>query len=136
MIVVDASVVVDMLLGSGSQAGDDLVRRLAGGETAAAPHLLDVEVGQVLRRFVLRSEISAALAQSLMDELSQLPLARYPHQGLVNRALELLNNVTVYDGIYLALAEALDCLLLTGDTALLDVPGCAAEVQVLRSGSA
>ena len=123
-----------MLLGKGGKAGDELARRLAAGEAVSAPHLLDVEVAQVIRRYALKGELSPAFAQMLVDDLTQLPITRYPHLGLVNRALEMLSNVTVYDGTYLALAEALDCPLLTGDQALMGIPGCTAEVHVLSTG--
>lgn len=133
MVVVDASVVVDLLLGKGSQAGDELSLNLANGITICAPHLLDTEVGQVLRRYVLNGVIPASYAQMLIDELSLLPITRYPTLGLVSRALEMLHNVTVYDGTYLALAEVLGCTFLTGDGRLKEIPGCTAVVRVLST---
>lgn len=133
MIVADASVVVDLLLGAGSEAGDALARRLAAGEQVCAPHLLDVEVGQVLRRFRLRNELTDARATMLVRDLVDLPIRRYPYSRLLPRAFDFRSNVTVYDGIYLALAEALDVALVTGDTALRDVPGCVAAVKVMAT---
>lgn len=133
MIVADASVVVDLLLGAGSEAGDDLARRLADREHLCAPHLLDIEVGQVLRRFGMRNELTDSQATMLVRDLVDLPIRRYPHSRLLPRAFEFRKNVTLYDGIYLALAEALDVPLVTGDAALRDVPGCVATVQIFAT---
>lgn len=134
MIVADASVVVDMLLGAGSEAGDDLNARFSRGQIICAPHLVDVEVAQVLRRFVLQGSISKRSAADRVTDLVNLPIRRFPHAFLLPRALELLRNVTVYDGIYLALAEVLDAPLITGDGALAGVPGCRAAVKVIPTG--
>lgn len=133
MIVVDASVVVDYLLGGPSPAGDALAAVLIDHEPAGAPHLLDVEVGQVLRRFVLRGGLDPDMAEELLGELTALPVRRYGHLGLLARAFELRTNVTMYDAVYLALAELLEAPLLTADAALAAVPGSTAVVQVRPS---
>lgn len=129
MIVADASVVVEVLLGPGSPAGSVLDRHLGDQEVVGAPHLLDAEVGQALRRFVLRREMSFARAQASLDDLADLPLRRFPHTALLSRAFVLRANVTVYDGMYLALAEALGAPLISCDAALRNVPGCTATVE-------
>ena len=82
MIVVDASVVVDMLLGKGSEAGDSLATRMKSYEAVCTPHLVDAEVGQVLRRFALRGSIAPELAATMVQEMVALPLVRYPHPPL------------------------------------------------------
>lgn len=133
MIVADASVVVDMLLGAGGRAGDSLAQRFSRREAICAPHLLDAEVGQALRRFSLRSEMPAARARASLHDLAELPIHRFPHKELLVRAFEFRSNVTIYDGIYLALAEALEAPLLSCDAALGDVPGCAAAVEILAA---
>ena len=97
---------------------------------------MDVEVGQTLRRFALRGVISADRADALLDILAALPIRRFAHTNLLQRAFALRANVTMYDGIYLALAEMLDVPLLTGDAALADVPGCTATVEILAAGAA
>ena len=131
MIVVDASVVVDYLLGGPTPAGDALAAVLADHEPVSAPQLLDVEVGQVLRRFALRGQLESDTAEELVAELTALPMHRYEHRPLVARAFELRRNVTMHDAVYLALAEVLDAPLLTADAALADVPGSTAVVEVL-----
>lgn len=133
MIVADASVVVDLLLGGGSEAGDTLAAHLRSGEVICAPHLIDVEVGQVISRFALRGEIRQEDAEALILDFTYLSIRRYPHTGLLSRAFSL--RLTVYDGIYLALAEALGCPLLTGDQRLAGVPDCGAEVTVVMTSA-
>ena len=131
MIVSDASVVVELLVRAGGPAGDSLAARFASREAVCAPHLLDAEVGQVLRRFVLRGELSIDRAEAALEDLEDLPIRRFPHTALLRRAMALHANVTVYDGIYLALAEALAAPLLSCDAALADVPGCTAAVEIM-----
>jgi predicted nucleic acid-binding protein len=134
VIVADASVVVDLLLGPGSEAGDLLSDHLAAGDVVCAPHLVDAEVGQVLRRLAARGVVTDDEARSMLDILDALPIERYPHTGLMLRAFAMRGNVTVYDALYLALAEAIERPLLTGDGRLAQVPGCAAEVRVVGVG--
>jgi len=133
VIVADASVVIDMLLGKGSEAGDELASRFSSHEVVCAPHLVDAEVGQVLRRFVLQRDLTRAIVDTLVEDFLALPIRRYPHDFILEPAMKYLQDVTVYDGLYLALAEVLDCQLLTGDTALSQVPGCQAAVTVLKT---
>ena len=131
MIIADASVIVELLLYPESPAGDSLARRFGRREVICAPHLLDPEVGHALRRLVLRGVTPASSARASLDDLARLPIRRYEHTLLLARAFELRSNVTMYDGIYLALAELLDVPLLTGDDALAGVPGCTATVEIL-----
>lgn len=136
MIVIDASAVVDLLLGEPLGSIGAHLARLLEAEVPlalAAPHLLDAEVGQVLRRYVRRGELDVGAAREGLANLAALPVTRYPHLGLVERAFDLRANVTVYDGLYLALAEALQAPLLTADAGLVGVPGCAASVQLVPS---
>lgn len=135
MIVADASVVIDMLLGKGSEAGDELASRFSAHEVVCAPHLLDAEVGQVLRRFVLRRDLTIAMVETLVEDFLALPIRRYPHGPILEPAMKYLENVTLYDGFYLALAKALACQLLTGDKALSRVPGCQVAVTVLKTNA-
>ena len=129
MIVLDASAVLDLLLNLPPRA--ECVRRRVAEEAPDlhAPHLIDAEVAQVLRRFVLRGELAPAAAAAALDDLSGLPIARYPHAPFLGRALELRDNATVYDALYLVLAEVLSAPLLTSDSALSGVPGHRARVE-------
>jgi predicted nucleic acid-binding protein len=114
VIVLDASVVVDFLLGG--VVGE--VEALLKGQEAAAPHLLDAEVGQVIRRFVLRGDLTEERALACLDDYRFFPLQRYPHVPLLERAFELRDRVTFYDALYLALGEALRATVVTRDKAL------------------
>lgn len=133
MIVVDASVVVDLLLGAASPAGDALADEFHRRNVVCAPHLVDAEVGQVLRRYAAAGAVSGRSAAAMVDDLAGLPIRRYPHTAILSRAFELRQNVTVYDALYLALAEGLGSRFLTGDAALAVVPGCRAAVDVVET---
>ncbi len=117
MIVVDASALLEVLLQTPAAAR--VSRRLfASGETLHAPHLVDVEIAQVLRRYVRTGVISEQRGAEALTDLSDFPLNRYPHVVLLPRIWEWRHNVTAYDAAYLALAEALDAPLLTRDRRL------------------
>jgi predicted nucleic acid-binding protein len=122
MIVVDASVILEVLIGSagGPQAADP---RFARHVSLHAPHLLDVEVTQVLRRWASTGELKPARGREAVQDLLALPITRYPHGDLLPRAWDLRHNLTAYDAVYLALAEALDAPLLTRDAGLARVHG-------------
>ena len=130
MIVVDASAVIEVLLNT--PAGVRVADRLfADGETLHAPHLLDLEVAQVLRRYALSAELDAARGAQALEDLAALPLSRYPHDVLLPRIWELRHNVTAYDAAYVALAEALAAPLVTRDAALAASRGHAARIELL-----
>src|SRR5690242_11925361 len=117
MIVVDASVVLDLLLRAGTFAA--IERRLFGKpELLICPHLLDIEVAQVLRRYSARGELSEERGRQALDDLVALPLSRFPHDPLVQRVWQLRHDVTAYDAVYIALAESLEVPLLTRDARL------------------
>ena len=104
---------------------------LRNDETWHAPHLLDLEVAQVLQRYARTGEMDGERGTQALDDLQALPLTRYPHTAFLSRIWELRANVTAYDGAYLALAEALSVPLVTRDARLRDVPGVEARVEVL-----
>ena len=129
MIVVDASVLIELLLQT--TAAPAISHRIfASGESLCAPHLLDVEVAQVLRRYVRAKTMTSARAEQAIQYLADLPLRRYPHKALLPRIWQLRNNFTAYDAAYLALAEALDAPLLTRDRALAS-PCSRARVELI-----
>jgi predicted nucleic acid-binding protein len=117
VIVVDASAVLEVLLNTPVAAR--VAERLFGpGETLHAPHLLDIEVAQVLRRYALAGELDAVRGREALEDLADLRLTRYPHDVLLRRIWELRRNLTAYDAAYVALAEALGAPLVTRDAAL------------------
>lgn len=132
MAVYDASVLVEYLA-NGENHAIARARLLGDGEEWWAPHLLDAEVGHVLRRAVLRRDLSASAAASALQDLADIPLRRAGHAGLLERAWSLRANLSFYDGLYVALAERLEMPLVTLDTRLAAAPGLKAPVEVIAT---
>jgi predicted nucleic acid-binding protein len=130
LIVVDASAVIEVLLGT-SVAGRLAERLFAEGETLHAPHLLDVEVTQVLRRYALAGTFGAERGEEALADLADFPIARYAHQPLLFRIWDLRHNVTAYDAAYVALAEALAAPLVTRDAKLASTKGHQARIELV-----
>ncbi len=117
MIVVDASALLESLLRTpAAEAVDE--RLFRSRETLHAPHLIDVEVAQVVRRYAALGEIDPEHGRLALADLGDFPLRRYPHGVLLPRIWDLRDNMTAYDASYVALAEALDATLLTRDRRL------------------
>jgi predicted nucleic acid-binding protein len=117
VIVLDASVVVELL--TNGPLAYSLRRDLAGrSESFIVPHLLDVEVASALRRMVAGRRIDSHRSEQLLAGLAALPAERYAHTPLLGRIWELRHNFTAYDAAYIALAEATNSVLYTGDAKL------------------
>jgi predicted nucleic acid-binding protein len=129
VIVVDASAVLEVLLQT--RAAPLLEARLFSGETLHAPHLLDLEVAQVLRRYERSGDLDWRRGEEALDDLAGFRIERYAHEPFLPRIWSLRGNATSYDACYLALAEALDAPLITRDRRLAGVPGHAARVEVV-----
>jgi predicted nucleic acid-binding protein len=130
VIVVDASAVLEILLQT--PAAPRVSKRIfATGETLHAPHVLDLEIAQVLRRYTRLGDISSQRGSEAITDLADLPLTRYPHLVLLPRIWELRHNFTAYDAAYLALAEALEAPLVSRDRALALSARHRARVEVL-----
>jgi predicted nucleic acid-binding protein len=130
MIVLDASALVELLLGT--SLGRTIAERVADPEAGLhAPHLADVEVAQALRRYVREGELDARSAASALEDLRALDVQRHSHEPLLDRVWALRHNLTAYDGVYVALAEALHTTLLTCDGRLARAPGMAGRVELV-----
>jgi predicted nucleic acid-binding protein len=130
VIVLDASAAIEWLFQS--PAGRKIDRRMfVPSESLHAPHLIDVEVAQVLRRYVRDKTITAQRGQEALEDLRDLPLNRYPHDFLTPRIWELRATLTAYDAVYVALAELLGAPLLTCDGKIASAPGHDAKVVVV-----
>lgn len=130
MIVIDASVAVELLLRTPS-ALEIEKRVFAPDETIHAPHLMDLEVASVLRRYCAVGELTPVRAVQALEDLADLPVNRYPHDLFLPRIWQLRNNLTVYDAAYVALAECLDAILLTSDAHLAGAPGNSAIIEFI-----
>lgn len=130
MLVVDASVLAVALADDGVDG--DAARDRLRGEDLAAPELLDLEVASVLRGQMMAGTLDSRRAGLALDDLDALPLKRAPHLPLLQRSWDLRENLTIYDAAYVALAEALEAPLLTGDRRLARAPGPRCRIEVLR----
>ena len=129
MIVLDASAAVDWLLQT--SAGQSIENRIySRNETLHAPHLLDLEVTQVLRRLALQRVVSVHRANEAVRDLLDLRITRYPHLVLLPRIWQLRHNFSAYDAAYIALAEKLGSILVTRDARLASASGHAAAVEL------
>jgi predicted nucleic acid-binding protein len=127
VIVLDASVAVAALLNDGP------AREVVAREQLHAPHLIDAEVLQVLRRLVAAGRLTPSSGQHLVTDWGALALVRHPVQALLPRMWALRENVSAYDAGYVSLAEALGCALLTADARLARAPGTTCPVTVVSS---
>ncbi|HEY3974465.1 MAG TPA: type II toxin-antitoxin system VapC family toxin [Candidatus Sulfotelmatobacter sp.] len=129
MIVLDASAAVDWLLHT--PAGLRIETRIySQNESLHAPHLIDVEVGQVLRRLAREGTVSTNRAAQAIQDLLDLRLARYPHFVLLPRIWQLRNNFSAYDAAYVALAEELNATLVTRDAGMSSAPGRSVSIEL------
>jgi len=130
MIVVDASALLEALLRTpAARAVEE--RLFEPQQTLHAPHLLDIEVAQVIRRYAAKGEIDSERGRAALTDLADFPFRRYPHDFLLPRVWDLRNNLTAYDAVYVALAEALDAPLLTRDQRLAAAAGHHARVELV-----
>jgi predicted nucleic acid-binding protein len=131
LIVLDASALLELVLAT--SAGKKLAVRLdSPSESMHVPHLVDLEILNVLRRELRAGRIDAHRAVTALRHLAELDLDRHPHETLLPRVWAMRSNLSAYDAAYVALAEALDCPLLTRDARLARSPGMRCRVEVLR----
>jgi predicted nucleic acid-binding protein len=133
MLVVDASAIADLLLvrPAASSVADQLREH---NFDVHAPQLLDIEVLSALRRVVAAGDASPDRAGEAVDDLLDLPIERYPHDGLVRRVWELRDNFSAYDATYVALAEGLTdegATLLTADERLANAAATHTRLRVV-----
>jgi predicted nucleic acid-binding protein len=129
MIVLDASAAVDWLLQTA--AGQRIEQRIySKAESLHSPHLIDLEVAQVLRRLVLEETITARRASEAINDLGDLRITRYAHHVFLPRIWQHRNNFSAYDAAYVALAESLSVPLITRDNRLASAPGHHAKIEL------
>lgn len=131
LIVIDSSVVVDAMADDWER-GELARERLARDSDLHAPHLVDLEFASALRRMEAVGAITPDRATAALDDFGVLALSRYPHAPLLGRVWELRANVRSYDAVYVALAESLECTLVTADAHLSRVRSVRCPVDLLR----
>ncbi len=130
MIVIDASAALEVILAT--PAGKLIEARVfAPGERLYAPHLIDVEIAQVLRRYASAGQVSVRRCEQALEDWRAFRVHRYAHEPMLARVWALRANLTAYDAVYVALAEALDAPLLTRDARMADAPGHGARVELI-----
>ena len=131
MIVLDASALVELVLNTA--AGRTIAARIADPALSLhVPHLADIEVAQALRRYANDGGLDAADAAVALEDLRSLDLERHAHEPLLDRVWALRHNLSAYDAVYVALAEALDTVLLTCDGRLARAPGTGRRVELVK----
>jgi predicted nucleic acid-binding protein len=131
VIVIDASALLEFLLQT--RLGTRVETRLfRDADEFHAPHLIDVEVVQCLRRLVRMGEVSSDRAEGAIADLADFDLHRHAHIDLMARTWMLRDNVSAYDAVYVALAEALEASFVTCDGPLGKTSGHAARIEVIR----
>jgi predicted nucleic acid-binding protein len=129
VIVVDTAVVVEALIGR--PRNEALLDRLRAEDELHAPHLIDLEFLQVLRSLVLAGQINVDRAGDARTDFHDLRITRYPHEPLADRIWELRDNMPAYDAAFVALAEALDGVLITTDRRLSRATGHSARIETI-----
>lgn len=130
MIVVDASAALSALLNAGP------ARSSLASEQLHVPHLIDAEVANGLRRMVSARQLDADSGWVALDAFRRLGMTRYPVFSMLDRVWELRDNLSAYDTSYVALAELLECSLLTADARLSRAPGIRCPITVVPAGRA
>lgn len=125
MIVVDASAALSALLNDGP------ARQALAGAQIHVPHLVDSEIANGLRRMVGARQLPVDAGWTALDRWRHLGMTRYAASGMLARIWEMRDNLSAYDGSYVALAELLDSPLLTADARLSRAPGIRCAVTVL-----
>jgi predicted nucleic acid-binding protein len=132
MIVVDASAMIELLLGTAQ--GQRVAERVHMLDASLhAPHLLDLEVTQAFRRLTLQGRQSDERVQDALEDLLDLPMSRYPHTDYVPRVWALRSSLTAYDATYAALAEDLGALIVTTDERFLRAHGYDADIELIEA---
>lgn len=129
MIVLDAPAAVEWLLVL-PRAGK-VAARLAGASTVHAPHLLGVEVAQVVRRYVATGDLGPDRGAQALADFVDLDVDLHPHEPLLTTVWRLRSNLTAYDAVYVALALAWDAPLVSVDGRLAATPGHGAVVDLV-----
>lgn len=129
MIVIDASALIEALLGT--EIGLEILDRCAGSDLHA-PHLIDLEVSNVLRRMVRRGVVPPAQGSAVVESFASSFVERWDHREFLVRAWQLRDQLSSYDAVYIAMAEILDAPLITSDAGMKAAIAHKAHVELFR----
>lgn len=132
MIVPDASALL-VALTVDSAPGDAVRERLAEAAPLHAPHVVDLEVLSGIRGLALGGKLDPRRADQARADWRDTRISRHAHHPFEGRIWQLRHNLTVYDAAYVATAEILGCVLLSGDAAMGEAPGVDCEVELIGS---
>lgn len=114
-VVVDASIAAKWFI---PEVHSDSAARLLDSELVLlAPDLIGAEFGNILWKKLRRAEITKEEAAAILNAFGALPLEIHPSAALLTAAFHIAVSLdrTVYDSLYLALAAAENCVLVTAD---------------------
>lgn len=131
LIVLDSSAALEAL--AGRPVDTALSERLKSAGEIQAPHLIDVEVLNGLRRLVMRGDMNADRASDARLDFADLAITRYPHLPLIDRMWSLRENLAAHDAVFVALAESLGCPLITCDARMAHAPGLKADIELFAA---
>lgn len=129
MLIVDASCLYEVV--ADTARADDVRARLAADPDHAAPSVVDVEVVSVVRRDYRLGRLDATAANQAVEDLRDWPGERFGHRQLLGRVWDLRGSIRTWDAFYVALAEALDCTLITADSRLARASGPRCTIDVV-----
>ena len=128
--VIDASVLALAVIGRNADAVR--IRQTLVEMKCHAPHLIDAEFGNVLRKRTRAGDVTPRQARTALIAAGSIVDVRYPHVGnLSELAWAMRDNLTFYDALYVALAVRLDVPLWTADRRLSRAPGLACAVELV-----
>jgi len=129
LIVIDASALLELL--QVTEKGIRIYGRIMQTDTGLhAPHLIDLEVAQVLRKLVTLGFMEKARAEEALLDMASLEIHRHSHSVMLSRIWDLRHNFTAYDAAYVVLAEVLEAPLLTCDRGMSMAPGTAVKIEL------
>ena len=129
MLIVDASCLYEVV--ADTARSEQVRARLSLDTDQAAPHVIDAEVLGIIRRDLMLGRLDHTAANQAVDDLREWPAERFGHRMLLGRAWDLRDRVRTWDGLYVALAEALDAPLATRDAKLASASGHTAKIELL-----